>query len=90
MSVGFCMMQNTPVPDLRRHDMTQTSHSTFEPQELALLQRCYAGASIQRRLLGDADEANRLAAQIFQLYRDGVRDETELRARLSGRMPQAH
>ena len=67
--------------------MTQTLHATFEPQELAFLQRCYAEISTERRVQGDADEANRLATQIFQLYRDGVRDETELHARLAGTPP---
>ncbi|MFN7102850.1 MAG: hypothetical protein ACK4N1_09510 [Pseudorhizobium sp.] len=63
--------------------MTQISHATFEPQELALLQRCYIDIYSKRRVAGGQDAANRLAAQILELYQAGVRDESELRARLA-------
>lgn len=64
--------------------MTQIPHATFEPQELALLHRCYTDLYSKRRVVGDKDAANRLAAQIFELYQAGVRDEIELQARLTG------
>jgi hypothetical protein len=63
--------------------MTQISHATFEPQELALLQRCYVDIYSKRRVPEGQDAANRLAAQILELYQAGVRDESELRARLA-------
>ncbi|CAD7039203.1 hypothetical protein REJC140_00723 [Pseudorhizobium endolithicum] len=57
---------------------------TFEPQELACIQRLFSGACAERGLSNRGDAANDLAARIFELYRQGVREEKDLRFHLHG------
>ncbi|MBP2557545.1 hypothetical protein J2857_000296 [Neorhizobium galegae] len=52
--------------------------TTFEPTELAFLQRLFDEICAERGLAGGSLAANNLAAQIFQLYQQGVRDPREL------------
>jgi hypothetical protein len=68
--------------------MMNTSSLThaFEPAELAFLQRFFDGACVERGLPGGSVAANNLAAQIIQLYQQGVRDEQDLNAHLGGEM----
>ncbi|KKX30689.1 hypothetical protein [Rhizobium sp. LC145] len=58
----------------------------FEPSELAFLQRFFNTLCAERGLDGGSLAANDLAAQILQLYQQGVRDERELHIHL-GEMP---
>lgn len=62
--------------------MTQLASSTFEPRELAFIQRCFADICGRRGLQGNTEAATDLAAQIFDLYKHGVRNEQDLYARL--------
>jgi hypothetical protein len=58
--------------------------STFEPQELARIQRLFNGACAERGLSDRGDAVNDLAARIFELYKQGVREEKDLRSHLHG------
>ncbi|HEX5935966.1 MAG TPA: hypothetical protein VFY63_17535 [Pseudorhizobium sp.] len=65
--------------------MTQISTGTLEPGELAFLHRCFSDVCSHRGLHSDSDAANSLAAQLFDLYQNGVREERELYTFLGGR-----
>ncbi|MCB5203621.1 hypothetical protein LH464_14175 [Neorhizobium sp. T786] len=56
--------------------------STFEPQDLAFLQKVFTTVCAERGLSGDSDAASDLAGQMFQLYQQGIREEKDLQARL--------
>ncbi len=56
---------------------------TFEPSELAFLQRLFDDVRAERGLTGGSLAANNLAAQIIQLYQQGVRDPRDMQARLA-------
>lgn len=63
--------------------------NTFEPSELAFLKRFFDHLCAERGLAGGSLAANDLAAQIIQLYQQGVRDERDLQIRLNnGAMPK--
>jgi hypothetical protein len=57
--------------------------STFEPSELAFLQRFFDGLCAEHGLTGNSVAGNNLAAQIIQLYQQGVRDEKGLQIQLA-------
>lgn len=56
--------------------------NTFEPSDLAFLQRLFDHLCAERGLPGGSLAANDLAAKIIQLYQQGVRDERDLQAQL--------
>jgi hypothetical protein len=58
--------------------------NTFEPRELAFLKRVFDGICAERGLTGESLAANDLAAQIIQLYQQGIRNEKELEIQLDG------
>ncbi len=59
--------------------MHDNFHSnTFEPQDLAFLKRFFTTVCAERGLSGESEVANDLAARIFQLYQQGVREEKDL------------
>jgi len=58
--------------------------NTFEPNELAFLQRVFDGWCVERGITGGSLSASNLAAQIIQLYQQGVRDEKDLQIQLDG------
>jgi hypothetical protein len=62
--------------------------NTFEPTELAFLQRFFDDACVERGLLGGSLAATNLASQIIQLYQQGVRDEKDLQIQLEGVAPR--
>ncbi|MCJ8520116.1 hypothetical protein ABID21_003116 [Pseudorhizobium tarimense] len=62
--------------------MTQISPTIYEPDELALLERCLAEVCTQRGLQPSAGAATILAIEMFDLYQHGVRDPKDLQARL--------
>lgn len=53
-------------------------NSTFEPGELALLQRVFDDLRLERGILGGSVAANDLAAEMIQLYQRGMKDEQSL------------
>ena len=57
---------------------------TFEPSELAFLQRCLNALCAERGLEGSSVAANDLAVQILHLYQQGVRNERDLHIQLGG------
>lgn len=57
--------------------------NTFEPSELAFLQRLFDGICAEHGVAGGSVAANNLAAQIIQLYQQGVRDEKGLQHQLA-------
>jgi hypothetical protein len=61
--------------------------NTFEPNELAFLQRFFDGVCVERGLAGESLAATNLAAQIIQLYQQGARDEKDLQIQLDGLAP---
>lgn len=61
--------------------------NTFEPNELAFLQRFFNALCAERGLEGASLAANDLAVQILQLYQQGVRDEKDLQVHLGGYYP---
>lgn len=61
--------------------------NTFEPTELAFLQRLFDDMCAERGVTGGSLAANNLAAQIIQLYQQGVRDEKDLQIHLEGIVP---
>jgi len=61
-----------------------TATNTFEPSELAFLQRFFDGMCAERGVAGGSVAANNLAAHIIQLYQQGVRDEKDLQVQLEG------
>lgn len=61
--------------------------NTFEPSELAFLQRFFDDVCTERGLAGGSLAANNLAAQIIQLYQQGVRDVRELQLHLDSDAP---
>ncbi|MFB9949492.1 hypothetical protein ACFFP0_11570 [Rhizobium puerariae] len=63
-----------------------TLSNTFEPSELAFLKRFFDDLCTERGLAGGSLAANDLAAQIIQLYQQGVRDEKDLQIRLDSAM----
>jgi len=58
------------------------STSTFEPQDLAFLQKFFTSVCAERGLSGGSEVANDLAARIFQLYQQGIREEKDLHSHL--------
>jgi len=58
------------------------STNTFEPSELAFLQRLFKDARASRGIAGDSLDEDDLAARIIELYQQGVRDEQCLHSRL--------
>lgn len=63
--------------------------NTFEPNELAFLQRFFDGACVERGVIGGSPAASNLASQIIQLYQQGVRDEKDLHIQLDGLAPRS-
>ncbi|WP_117192188.1 hypothetical protein [Rhizobium terrae] len=57
--------------------------NTFEPSELAFLQRFFDDFCAEHGLAGGSHGANDLAARIIALYQQGVRDEKNLHFQLS-------
>ncbi|MDR6817311.1 hypothetical protein J2X76_002484 [Neorhizobium sp. 2083] len=55
----------------------------FEPSELAFLQRLFDDICAERGLPTGGPVASTLAAQIIQLYQQGVRDPRELQDHLA-------
>lgn len=58
------------------------SATTFEPHDLAFLQKLFTTVCAEKGLNGDSAAANDLAAQMFQLYQQGIREEHALQTRL--------
>lgn len=58
--------------------------NTFEPNELAFLQRFFDDMCMERGLTGGSLAANDLAAKIIHLYQQGARDEKDLQIQLTG------
>ncbi len=58
--------------------------STFEPQDLAHMQRLFSAACAELGIDGRGEAVNDLAARVFKLYQQGVRDESDLRSYLHG------
>ncbi|CAN7475676.1 hypothetical protein [Neorhizobium sp. LjRoot104] len=56
--------------------------NTFEPTELAFLQRLFDEICAERGLAGGSLAANNLATQLIQLYQEGVRDPRDLHIHL--------
>ncbi|CDZ36225.1 hypothetical protein NOJ28_13290 [Neorhizobium galegae] len=61
--------------------------NTFEPTELAFLQRLFDEICAERGLAGGSLAANNLAAQIIQLYQQGVRDPRDMQIHLDPDAP---
>jgi hypothetical protein len=61
--------------------------NTFEPSELAFLQRFFDDVCAERGLTGGSPAANDLAAQIIQLYQQGVREVRDLQVHLDPDTP---
>lgn len=63
----------------------------FTSAELALLQRVFDQLCMERRLeLDDADQRDRLAQEVIQVFENGVTDEAELLQAISkGRAARA-
>ena len=59
--------------------------NTLEPQDLAFLKRFFDGICAERGLAGESPAASNLAAQIIQLYQQGIRNEKDLEMQLDGR-----
>lgn len=57
--------------------------TTFEPKELAFLQRLFDDVCAERGLVSGSLAATNLAAQIIQLYQQGVHDPRDLQIRLA-------
>lgn len=55
----------------------------FEPNELAFLQTLFDDICAERGLSTGSIAANTLAAQIIQLYQQGVREPQDLRIHLA-------
>ena len=63
--------------------MTQhIQESAFEPQDLACMQRLFSAACAARGVDGKGEAANQLAARIFELYQQGLREEKDLGSHL--------
>lgn len=62
--------------------------NTFEPNELAFLQRFFNDLCVERGLAGGSLAASDLAARIIQLYQHGVRDEKDLQGHIDGLLLQ--
>ena len=52
--------------------------NTFEPNELAFLERLFKDLCASKGIVGDSIGENDLAARIIELYQQGVRDEQRL------------
>jgi hypothetical protein len=57
--------------------------TAIEPNELAFLQQFYKNMCAERGLPGDTSAATDLAAQIIELYQQGVRSEKDLHSQLN-------
>jgi hypothetical protein len=57
--------------------------TTFEPTELAFLQRVFNNACAERGLTGKSGAASDLAARIIELYQQGARNERDLAIQLA-------
>ncbi len=55
-----------------------TMSNTFEPSELAFLQRVFNDMCLERGLADGSSAATDLAAEMIQLYQQGVKDEIGL------------
>ena len=55
---------------------------TFEPTDLAFLQRFFDDTCAERGLAGESPAASTLAARIIKLYQQGARDEKHLQNQL--------
>lgn len=68
--------------------MNPVPHSSiFEPRELAFLQSLFHDVCVERGLEGESMAAKNLAAQIIDLYQQGIRDKDSLQIRLDGIQP---
>ncbi len=57
--------------------------TTFEPIELALMQRVFNHACAERGLTGKSGAAIDLAVRIIELYQQGARNERDLAIQLA-------
>ena len=59
--------------------MTHHIHpNTFEPQDLACMQKLFSAACAARGMDGKGEAADHLAVRIVALYQQGVREEKDL------------
>jgi hypothetical protein len=59
-------------------DHIQHSPDAIRPEDLAMLQRVFDGACASSEIAKGTNRAEGLAATLFRLFQEGVRDEDEL------------